>query len=69
MTELQGTPHTMVMGANRFTVEQIVRVLLRHLDRKAALKLARDLHNRVEASKGVTDTFARVVESLAHMED
>jgi len=60
---------TEVMVASRASVDQIIKVLLKHLERKKALQIARDLHNRVEGSKSLTETLARVAESLAHMED
>ena len=56
------------MASNK-SAEQMAKILLEYLSRRIALKLTRELHNRVEGGKSVTDTFARVVEYLAHMED
>jgi hypothetical protein len=43
--------------------------MLKHVDRKTALRIARDLHNKVTGNKSVVDTFCRIAERLAHMDD
>lgn len=53
------------MVASRTTTEQIVKILLKYVDRKTAIKLARDLlHNHVRGNQSVVDTFGRIVEYL-----
>jgi hypothetical protein len=50
-------------------VEQIVRIMLRYMDRRTALKMARDITNRVRGNASVTQTFHRIVEELVEHED
>ena len=57
------------MGASKTTVDQIIKVMLKHVDRKTALKISRDLHNKVSGNRSVVETFARIAEQLAHMEE
>jgi hypothetical protein len=52
------------MVAGKTTTEQIVKILLKYVDRKTAIKLARDLHNHVKGNQSVVDTFGRIVEYL-----
>jgi hypothetical protein len=52
------------MVASKSTTEQIVKILLKYVDRKTAIKLARDLHNHVRGNQSVVDTFGRIVEYL-----
>jgi hypothetical protein len=52
------------MAASKATTEQIIKVLLTYLDRKTAIKLARDLHNHVKGNQSVVDTFSRIVQHL-----
>jgi hypothetical protein len=52
------------MVASRTTTEQIIRILLKYVDKKTAIKLARDLHNHVRGNQSVVDTFGRIVERL-----
>jgi hypothetical protein len=52
------------MVASKTTVEQITRILLKYVDKKTAIKLARDLHNHVKGNQSVVDTFGRIVERL-----
>jgi hypothetical protein len=55
--------------ASKATIEQIIRILLKYVDKKTALRLARDLHNHVQGNKNVVDTFRRIVEELVEMEE
>ena len=41
--------------ASHETVEQMVKVLLKYVDKETAIKLARDLHNHVRGNKSVVD--------------
>ena len=52
------------MVASHETVEQMVKVLLKYVDKETAIKLARDLHNHVRGNKSVVDTFKRIAEKL-----
>jgi hypothetical protein len=52
------------MVASKKTVEQIIKIMGKYMDRKTALKMARDIHNHVTGSQSVTDTFRRIVERL-----
>jgi len=54
--------------ASHDTVEQMIKVLLKHVDRRTAIKMARDMHNHVRGNQSVTDTFKRIVEHLSHQE-
>jgi hypothetical protein len=57
------------MVASHDTVGQIVRIMLKHMDRKAALKMAREIHNHVRGNASVTQTFKRIVEELIEREE
>jgi transcription elongation factor GreA-like protein len=52
------------MVASHQTVEQIVNILLKYMDQKTALKMARDIYNHVDGNQSVTQTFHRIVEQL-----
>ena len=55
---------TMGLVASYDTVDAIIKVFLKYVDRRTAIKMARDLHNHVPGNKSVTDTFRRIVERL-----
>jgi hypothetical protein len=55
--------------ANQKTVDQIVKILLKHIDLKKAKRIGRDLYGHVSGSKSVTDTFRRIVEKLEEEEE
>jgi hypothetical protein len=57
------------MVANQRTVDQIIKVMLKHMDPKKAKCLGRDLYCHVSGSKSVTDTFRRIVEKLEEEEE
>jgi hypothetical protein len=57
------------MVANQKTVDQIIKILLKHMDRKKAKCIGRDLYGHVSGSKSVTDTFRRIVEKLEEEEE
>jgi hypothetical protein len=52
------------MVASKSTTDQIIRIILKYVDRKTAIKMARDLHNHVKGNQSVVDTFGRIVERL-----
>lgn len=52
------------MVASRTTVDQVIRIILKYVDKKTAIKMARDLHNHVKGNQSVVDTFGRIVERL-----
>jgi hypothetical protein len=56
------------MVASQRTVDQIVRILLKHIDLKKAKCLGRDLYGHVSGTKSMTDTFRRIVEKLEEEE-
>jgi hypothetical protein len=55
--------------ASRSTVEQIVAIMLRHVDKETALRMAREIYCRVRGNASVTQTFHRIVEELVEHED
>jgi hypothetical protein len=57
------------MATNQKTVDQIIKILLKHMDQKKAKRLGRDLYGHVSGSKSVTDTFRRIVEKLEEKEE
>ena len=57
------------MAESRHTIEQIIKVMLKHVDRKIALRIVRDLYGRVHGSKGITDTFRRVADRLSELDE
>jgi hypothetical protein len=57
------------MVASHPTVEGIVNVLLKYIDKRTALRIARDLYKNVPGNKSVTDTFKRLTDTLAEMQD
>jgi hypothetical protein len=52
------------MPASKSTVEHIVKIMLKYVDHKTALKMARDIVNHVRGNQSVTVTFHRIVEEL-----
>jgi hypothetical protein len=56
------------MPANQKTVDQIVRILLKHIDLKKAKCLGRDLYGHVSGSKSMTETFHRIVVKLEEID-
>ena len=52
------------MVASRETVDKIIEVFLKYMDRREAKRLAHDLYCHVPGNKSVTDTFRRIVERL-----
>lgn len=57
------------MVASKSTVEQIVKIMLKYMDRKTALKMAREIVTHVRGNASVTQTFHRIVEELVERED
>jgi hypothetical protein len=57
------------MTTNQKTVDQIIKILLKHMDLKKAKRIGRDLYGHVSGSKSVTDTFRRIVEKLEEEEE
>jgi hypothetical protein len=55
--------------ASKSTVEQIVKIILKYMDRKTALKMARDITNHVRGHASVTQIFHRIVEELIEGEE
>jgi 16S rRNA C1402 N4-methylase RsmH len=55
--------------ASKSTVEQIVKIMLKYMDRKTALKMAREIVTHVRGNASVTQTFHRIVEELVERED
>jgi hypothetical protein len=56
------------MVASYDTVDAIIKVFLKYVDKKTAIRMARDLYNHVHGNKSVTDTFLRIVERLLEEE-
>lgn len=56
------------MVASHDTIEQIVKIVLKYVDKKTACRMARELYCKVQGNKSTTDTFRRLVESLEEME-
>jgi hypothetical protein len=56
------------MVASRTTTEQIVEIVLKHMDKRTARRMARELYGKVNGNKSVTDTFRRLVEALEEAE-
>lgn len=57
------------MVASKKTVEHVVRIMLKYIDRKTALRMARDVHNHVAGNSSITETFKRIVERLIEEDD
>jgi hypothetical protein len=57
------------MVASHSTVEQMIKIMLKYVDRKTAIRMARDFHNHVSGNRSVVDTFKRIVERLSHNQD
>jgi hypothetical protein len=57
------------MVASLSTVEHIVKIMLKYIDKKSALRMARDIHNHVKGNQSVTQTFKRIVEELVENGD
>jgi hypothetical protein len=54
----------MEMVASTKAVDQIIKIMLKYVDKKTALRMARELYNHVDGSKSVTDTFHRIATRL-----
>jgi cytochrome c-type biogenesis protein CcmH/NrfF len=59
----------MKMVASHQTVDKIIKVLLKYVDRETAHKLARDLYCHVKGNQSVIDTFRRIAERLLEEEE
>lgn len=57
------------MVTSHRTVEQIITILLKYVDKKTALRMSRDLYQRVEGNKSVHETFHRISLKLLEMQD
>jgi hypothetical protein len=51
--------------ASKATVDQVIKIMLKYIDRKTAIRMARDLHNQVKGNQSVVETFSRIAERLA----
>lgn len=56
------------MVASHTTVEQIVKIMLKYMNKKDALRMAREIHNHVKGNQSVTHTFHRIVQELVEMD-
>lgn len=56
------------MVASHESVEQIVTVLLKYLDKKLARKMVRELYHKVNGNKSLMETLLRVNEKLHDLE-
>jgi hypothetical protein len=56
------------MVASHDVIDQIVKIILKYVDRKTAIKMAREIHNRVHGNQSVTETFSRIVTKLSRIE-
>lgn len=57
------------MAASKTTVDQIIRIILKYVDQKTAIRMARDLHNHVKGNASVVSTFGRIVVRLHEMDN
>lgn len=57
------------MVASHQTVEHIVKIMLKYMDRKTAVKMAREIYTHVKGNQSVTQTFHRIVQELVEDED
>jgi hypothetical protein len=57
------------MVASHQTVAGLVKIMLKYMDKKTALRMARDIYNHVKGNQSVTQTFHRIVEELVEQED
>lgn len=57
------------MVASKPTTQHIVDIVLKHVDRKTALRMAREIVDRVHGNQSVTQTFHRIVEELIDREE
>ena len=58
----------MGMVASTKSIEQMVRIILRHLDKKTARILVRELYHDVEGNKSLMETLMRVAQRLEEEE-
>jgi 16S rRNA C1402 N4-methylase RsmH len=56
------------MVASHTTIEQIVKIVLKYMDKKTARRMARDLYCHVKGNQSTIDTFRRLSEILEDME-
>jgi hypothetical protein len=56
------------MVASHSTIEEIIKIVLKYIDKKTARRMARDLYCNVKGNQSTTDTFRRLSESLEDME-
>lgn len=57
------------MVENKATVDAIVKILLKRLDKEAAHRMARDLYSHVHGTKSLTDMFLRIAKKLEEDEE
>jgi hypothetical protein len=51
------------------TVDRIIKILLKYVDRQTAHRIARDLYCHVRGDKLVVDTFRIIAEQLEYEEE
>jgi hypothetical protein len=56
------------MVASHQSIDQIIKIVLKHIDKKTAKKIVRDLYCHVDGNQSTTDTFRRLSEVLEEME-
>jgi transcription elongation factor GreA-like protein len=57
------------MAASHQAVEHMVKIMLKYMDRKDALRMARDIYSHVKGNQSMTETFHRIVEELIDREE
>jgi hypothetical protein len=58
-----------LMVASHESVEQIVKILLKYLDRKLAHRMVRELYHKVNGNKSLMETLLRVTEKLHDLDE
>jgi hypothetical protein len=52
------------MVTSHKTVDQMIKIILRHVPKKVAQRMVRDLYHEVQGSKSVMATFALLAQEL-----
>lgn len=57
------------MVASHESVEQIVEIMLKHIDKKLAHQMVRELYHKVKGNKSLLDTLLRVSMRLHELDN
>lgn len=57
------------MVASKESVEQMVQILLKYMDKKKAHKMVREMYHKVKGNQSVMETLLRLNEKLHEMDE